>query len=251
MSKQRAASVSCQLSVTGCQLSAQREQRRTGSNPRTPACPQPACRNRHSQAGLTLIEVMVALGLAGIFCTALYGFYFLHLKVLKAEETRLDVREGSRLAIDFLVRELHLAGARPVRGGPCNGFERLTVAEAQRVTLQYDFRGNTAAAPPDGCPDDPNELITYTYDSAGHVLKRATGGGAPQPFINDIAPDGFSLRYFDREGNELIPALNQAERAAVQSIVVTVQTSRAHPDPHTESVTSELSSTIFLPNPPG
>jgi hypothetical protein len=37
----------------------------------------------------------------------------------------------------------------------------------------------------------------------------------------------------------------------VQSIVVTVQTSRAHPDPHTESVTSELSSTIFLPNPPG
>src|SRR5262245_50304543 len=146
--------------------------------------------NWQSQDGLTLVEVMVALGLAGIFCTALYGFYFLHLRVLKAEESRIDVREGSRLAIDFMVRELHLAGARPVRGGSCEGFERLTVAEEQRVTMQYDFRGNTSSAPPDGCPDDPSEQITYSYDSAGRVLRRATSGGALQPFINDIPPDG-------------------------------------------------------------
>src|SRR3989441_7238191 len=151
--------------------------------------------------GLALIELVVALGIAGMFYTALYGFYRLHAGVLKAEEVRINVQETSRLALDFLVRELHLAGARPVRGGPCDGFERLTVAEEQTVTMQYDFRGDSASAPPDGCPDDPSELITYTYDSAGQGIKRATSGGAPQPFISDVPADGFLLRYFDRDGN--------------------------------------------------
>ena len=149
------------------------------------------------------------------------------------------------------MRELHLAGARPVRGGPCDGFERLTVAEEQTVTMQYDFRGNSASAPPDGCPDDPSELITYTYDSAGQGIKRATSGGAPQPFISDVPADGFLLRYFDRDGNELAPALSSPQRAAVHSIVVTVRTSQSHPDLRvTDPISSELSSTVFLPNPP-
>ena len=201
--------------------------------------------------GLALIELVVALGIAGMFYTALYGFYRLHAGVLKAEEVRINVQENSRLALDFLVRELHLAGARPVRGGPCDGFERLTVAEEQTVTMQYDFRGNSASAPPDGCPDDPSELITYTYDRAGQGIKRATSGGAPQPFISDVPADGFLLRYFDRDGNELAPALSSPQRAAVHSIVVTVRTSQPHPDPRvTDPISSELSSTVFLPNPP-
>lgn len=202
-------------------------------------------------SGLTLVEVLVALSIAGIFCMALYGFYHLHSGVLKAEETRINIQESSRLAIDFLVRELRLAGARPVRGGPCDGFERLTEAEEQRVTIQYDSRGNTPGAPPDGCPDDPSEIITYTYDDADQVIKRATGGGAPQPFINDIPPGGFLLQYFDRDGNEFAPPLDESERAAVQSLLVTARASKPHPHPQiTEYITSELSSLVFLPNPP-
>lgn len=182
---------------------------------------------------------------------ALYGFYFLHTGVLKAEEVRISIQESSRLALDFIVRELRFAGARPVRGGPCDGFERLLVAEEQTVTIQYDFRGNTSGSPPDGCPDDPSELITYTYDSAGRVIRRATSGGAPQPFINDVPPEGFLLQYFDRDGNEISPPLDGSERAAVHSIAVTVQISRPHPHPRiAEPMTSELSSLVFLPNPP-
>lgn len=202
-------------------------------------------------SGLTLVEVLVALTIAGIFCMALYGFYSLHARVLKAEETRLDIQESGRLAIDFLVRELRFAGARPVRGGPCAGFARLTQAEEQAITLQYDFRGNTPGTPPDGCPDDPLEVISYTYDPDRQLLRRATGGGAPQPFISDVPADGFLLRYFDRDGNELVPPLAEAERAGVQSIIVSVQTSRRHPNPRVaEPITAAFSSTVFLPNPP-
>ena len=118
------------------------------------------------------------------------------------------------------------------------------------VTLQYDFRGNSTGSQPDSCPDDPGERVTYIYDGSEQVLKRATGGGAPQPLINDVPAGGFLLRYFDREGNEFEPPLNSQERALVHTMVVTVQVSARHPDPQVETpLTSELSSTVFLPNP--
>jgi hypothetical protein len=200
--------------------------------------------------GVTFVELLVAMGLTSIFSLALYSFYQIHRNVLQAEEIRLSLRDSSRLAVDFMVRELHMAGARPVRGGACEGFERLTEAEAQRVTMQYDFRGNTTSAPPDGCPDDPSERITYVHDPDGQILKRATSSGAPQPFINDVPPDGFVLRYFDRDGNEFDAPLTAEERAAVRSIDIVVVTSKTHPT-LAESLESEFSSTVFLANPPG
>lgn len=209
-----------------------------------------AQRRTSNVQGLTLIEVVVALSIASIFALALYGFYSFHVRVLKVEETRLSVQESARLAIDFLVRELRFAGARPVRGGPCAGFAHLARAEEQAITLQYDFRGDATGTPPDGCPDDPLEIISYTYDADARLLRRATGRGAPQPFVGDVPVGGFLLRYFDRDGNELMPPLAESTRAGVRSIMVSVQTSRPHPDPRiTEPITASFRSIVSLPNP--
>jgi type II secretory pathway component PulJ len=201
-------------------------------------------------SGLSVVEAVVVMGIAGVLYAALYGFYAMHLRVLRAQEVQVALQEDSRLAIDFLTRELHLAGARPVRGGPCEGFERLTAAEAQLVTMQYDFRGNSTGSRPDGCPDDPGERVTYVYDGNDQALKRATGGGAPQPLINQVPAGGFLLRYFDGAGNEFEPPLSDQERALVHTVMIAVQVSARHPDPRVDTpLTSELSSTVFLPNP--
>lgn len=201
--------------------------------------------------GFSALELIVAMGVAGIFSGVLYTFYHFHTYALRRQEIEVGLREESRLALDFLVREIPLAGARPVRGSPCEGFERLTEATDQRIVFQYDYRASSVGSPPDGCPDDPNELIVYTYESSTHVLKRGTGGGPPQPFINDVPPDGFLIRYFDRAGTDLGSPLTETQRAAVTSVGVTVRTSRPHPDPTvTTPLTAELHSTIFLPNPP-
>jgi len=203
-----------------------------------------------ASSGLTVLELVVAMGVAGLFYGVLYNFYLLHARALKVQEVKLDLQESSRLAIDFLVRELHFSGARPVQGGTCAGFERLTNAESQRITLQYDYRGNSPGSAPDGCPDDPNERVAYLYEPDTQLIKRSSGGGAPQPFIGDVPPSGFLLRYFDRDGTDLGSSLNADQRAAVRSIVVTVRTSKRHPDPQvTEPLTSEHTSTVFLPNP--
>ena len=203
------------------------------------------------QAGWTLLETLVAMGVASLFLLALYGFYRFNLQTLSAETARLSVRQGGRLAIDFLVRELRMAGARPVRDGTCDGFERLLVAEAQAISLQYDFRGDRINSPADGCPDDPSERVRYTYDAPDQMLRRATGRGSAQPFIGNIPADGFLLSYFDRDGTQLLPPLNPAERAAVFLIDLVVRTAQPHPDPQVvEPITARLGSAIFLANPP-
>ena len=205
-----------------------------------------------AQAGVTLVKLLVALSITGIFSLALYGFLFLHRNVLAAEEVRISVRENSRLALDFITRELRQDGARPVSTGRCSSFQRLTVAEAQHVTMQYDFRGDRSGLPPDGCPDDPSERVVYVYREDTQTILRATGRrGRPQPFINDVPPDGFLLRYFDRHRSQLTPPLNASERAAVHAIEVTVRTSRPHPNPRSvKPISTQLRSLIFLPNPP-
>ncbi len=208
-------------------------------------------RSPRRQAGWTLLETLVAMGVAGLFLLALYGFYRFNLQTLSAETARLSVRESSRLALDFLVRELRMAGARPVRDGSCDGFERLLVAEAQTVVFQYDFRGGRLDSPADGCPDDPSERVRYTYDAPAQMLRRATGKGSAQPFIGHIPADGFLLSYFDRDGTPLLPPLDPAERAAVFLIDLVIRTAQPHPDPQVgEPITASLSSAIFLSNPP-
>ncbi len=208
-------------------------------------------RSPRRQAGWTLLEALVAMSLASLFMLALYGFYRFNLQTLIVETARLNVRESSRLAIDFLVRELRMAGARPVRGGACDGFERLLVAEAQTIAFQYDFRGDRIHLPADGCPDDPSERVRYTYDAQAQLLRRATGKGSAQPFIGNIPADGFRLSYFDRDGSQLLPPLDPAERAAVFLIDLAVRTAQPHPDPQvSEPVTTSLGSAIFLSNPP-
>lgn len=201
--------------------------------------------------GWTLLELLVGVAVTGVFSLALLGFYRFSLHSLSAETAKLEVRENSRLALDFVVRELRMAGARPVSGGGCDGFARLLRAEANAIAFQYDFRGRRRSDPADGCPDDPSERVAYTYDDTNRMLRRATGNGSAQPFIPDLAANGFRLTYFDRNGAQLAPPLDAAGRAAVWLIDVRIQTSRAHPDPEVAGpVTSELWSAVFLPNPP-
>ncbi len=201
------------------------------------------------QAGVTVVELIVALGISGIFLSTVHGFYLLHQRVFMREIARLDVQQDCRLALDFIVRELRLSGARPVQNADCDGFERLPAAEEARVTLQYDFRGARFGSAPDGCPDDPSERITYLYDSDREMIRRASGGGSPQPFISGVPSGGFTLRYFNRDGTELVPGLDAAERADIRLVEVSVQTTRVRPGAAGQAVLAELRSAVFLPNP--
>ena len=95
--------------------------------------------------------------------------------------------------------------------------------------IACELRGNSTGSAADGCPDDPGERVTYVYDGRDRALKRATGSGTPQPLIDDVPAEGFLLRYFDRDGDELESPLSSQARAAVRTVTVTVRVSAPHP----------------------
>ncbi len=231
--------------------------------------------SRPSSSGFTLAELLISTLIAAIILGSLYSFYRSQLFALKSEEARINVKQNADVALDFMVRELRRAGARPDAlvayppGGctvaaastatncaqppafstqPCpsgSGFERFTTADQRTITLQYD---NDA----DGCPDDSNELITYSYDASDQEIERATAGGSPMPLISLVPSDGLEFKYYALDGAALTSLpLSFCDRASISRIEVAVKVSTADPNPWIAGqVTSERISSVFLVNPP-
>jgi len=77
-----------------------------------------------------------------------------------------------------------------------------------------DLNGNGLIA-------DPNEFITFVYDSKTHTLRRNTGGGN-QPFGENI--ESFLVEYFDHVGNPTLAS------ASIRQIQITVTARTEDPD---------------------
>lgn len=232
-------------------------------------------------SGFTLAELLVVTLLLSLLLGALYSFYRSQLFTLRAQEVKLNVKENADVALDLMVRELRMAGARPTvptayppvgctvpaastasnctqppapSTQPCptgSGFERLTVADQKTITFRYDFQGNTSGSAPDGCPDDSNEVITYSYDATDKEIERATGGGSPTPLISDVPSDGLEFKYYAVDGTALTSLpLSFCNRASVSRIEITVKVSASNPDPQISTpIALTLISNVFLPNP--
>ena len=71
--------------------------------------------------GWTLLEIIVSMGIAGVFFLTIYGFYRSNLQVLQAETVRLSVPESSPREIYFLVSDIYAwpaldpSGTEPVK----------------------------------------------------------------------------------------------------------------------------------------
>ena len=93
--------------------------------------------------------------------------------------TRVEAQQNARVALTRLAAEIRGAG----RGG--SGFDAISVAEPQRLTLHQDLNG-------DGLLTLSAETVTWRLNDT--TLRRAAGGGA-QPVLEGV--EHFALTYFD------------------------------------------------------
>lgn len=119
--------------------------------------------SRTSQAGFTLVELLVSILLTSIIMGAIYSVYRVQTHSVKAQENRLEAQEYARSVLDMMVREIRNAGYAPT-GAVCAG---VLVADAQRLQFTYDANANGL------CTDD-NETIEYAYNSTTKNITRAT-----------------------------------------------------------------------------
>lgn len=169
-------------------------------------------------AGYTLVEVVLALGLSLFTLSLLYTIYVREIHAQQVRENILDAQQRARVVVDLISRELLMAGYDPAGvnhdANPANDFFGVKVGP-NGLEIQSDLNGN-------GLLSEANETILFSYDSSAHILRRNTGGGN-QPLAEDI--ELFQVRLLDKAGAQT----NLPTEVRAVELIVTARTS--HPDP--------------------
>ena len=194
----------------------------------------------HSR-GATLIELLVSTVFVSILMAISYTFARAALMSSRVQAIKSEAQETTVMSLDVMAHELRMAGFSAA-GSTIQG---VRTAATDRVEVASDLNG-------DGDTDDSNERVAYTYDEHARQLKRATGGASPQPFVTNVASDGFHLTYFDVAGAEIATGttgIATTELPRVHRIDVTLSVEFANPDPNAKTpVRSAVASTVCLRN---
>lgn len=153
-----------------------------------------------ADAGLTLIEVLVAMSLFGVLATLLLGLSISTGAVSNDVRALSNINEESRLAVDRLSRELRQATEVTAISLPATATDRTS------LTFWTDFDG-------DGAQDlnaaDP-EILTYAWDPVSDqfslTVNDAAGTAVTRPLlaanVSEFALDlRSSLWQYDSDGD--------------------------------------------------
>ena len=150
-----------------------------------------------------LVELLVALGLAGLVFAAALGVFSEGQRAHARGAARVESQQTARIALARMAREIRQAG-----GGD---LPPIAIAEPTRIAVQHDLDGDGRAAA-------RGETVTWLW--SGDVLRRNAGAGA-QPVVNGVRNLEFS--YLDAEG------LVTTVPTAIRTVVISLTTAPEHP----------------------
>ena len=154
------------------------------------------------ERGFTIIELLVAVFVAGIVMAGVYSAYYSQQKSYTAQEQMSEMQQNLRSAMYFMAKEIRMAGCDPTGEADAG----IVTANLNLLRFTEDTRGKGNTDPPDGDTGDPNEDITYSLadgDGDGDTdLVRDTQAGeaiADRVIAENIASLNFT--YLDADGN--------------------------------------------------
>ncbi len=133
-----------------------------------------------SKAGMSILEVLVALFLAGIVTTAIFQIYITQHKNWMIQEDVTDVQQNARAAIDELNRNIRMAG----HGLPF-GLNAIEAYDTNPDTIVINYYDNSCDAPiEEAMPNPSAELKCNGHDISCfyngqwvYIFDPATGDG--------------------------------------------------------------------------
>jgi type IV pilus assembly protein PilW len=182
--------------------------------------------------GYTILELLVAIAISGIFMGAIYSAYISQQRSTLGHEQVSAMQRNLRSAMYYMEKEIRMAGCDPT------GRTNAGIIQANKNLMQ--FTGDI-----DG--DGTNEDITYSISGAD--LERS---GAR--IAENI--DAINFVYLDKDGNNLADdglgnVTDPENRDKIQSVQVTVLARTGKEDPRytdsTTDYTNKLGETIFTP----
>lgn len=197
---------------------------------------QPLRRTPKGGGGFTLVELLVALGMAGLVLAVLVGFFSQMTRTSVVQNAVASAQQVARLGLDYIVQEIRMAGLDPLKTAGA-GIEEISAAgDKLRFTVDRCDRpvggGENCPTPePDGDVEDTFERITFVYDPAKrelrHCLYEGTASETCQALIDEVVPnpagpDGAPIplfTFFDANG---VRVTQNNQRAEIRTVLVTL-----------------------------
>lgn len=178
--------------------------------------------------GFTLVELLIAMVVAGLATMATYSVYVVQQQSYTAQNQVTEMQQNLRAALNLMARDIRMAGYDE------EGSTVASIVDAKPDLFSFTFDRND-----DGDIDDPGEHIAYdTYVSSGiPILGRTTdnddiaitGAGAHweatghQPAAENI--ESLEFQYLDSEGNVT------TTEAEISTVVISILARANHEDP--------------------
>jgi len=150
--------------------------------------------------GFTIVEVLIAMAIAGIVMGAIYSIFISSNRSYRTQDSVADVQQRVRVGIDFIARDLRMAGLDPV-GPAADAIDgtgagvKLAAANKIRFTMDADMDGVIEAA--------NNERLTYIYNNGtgrlSRILYEGTGSESTQTLIDKVR--ALTFTYLDGSGS--------------------------------------------------
>jgi type II secretory pathway pseudopilin PulG len=189
-------------------------------------------RARLNQRGLSLVEVLIALGLGTLVLSLIVTFFANLTRSSTAQNAAAAAQQATRTAIDYVAGELRAAGLDPLKTAGA-GIEEISPTgdklrfTTDRCDLPISSSGKCDHPVPDGDVEDMTERVTFFHDAAARTLRRcfydAVGNNVScEPIVAGVVPnpDGSPLfRFLDQDEN---PVTSNDQRGAVRTVIVTL-----------------------------
>ena len=166
---------------------------------------------RSAEAGVTLVELMVARVLSLVLMAVGYLMYQSQSSSAASQGQVSQMQQDLRLVMDVMERDIRMTGLDPANS---DSFGIVTPA-AQALTVSLDLD------PLDPAP--PGELVRYAR--SGTKLTRQDGTAAAATLAEHVTTLGFA--YLDRNGATTVTA------ASIRTVVVNLGLRSARPEPET------------------
>jgi len=113
-----------------------------------------------NKKGITLIELLVALIISAAVIAGIYRVFVAQTRAYTVQEQVVEVQQGTRSAMEILLRDLRMAGFDSDDGGSKISIANPVVAGDRSITVSYEYDYTT------------QHIITYSLDAATKRLFR-------------------------------------------------------------------------------
>jgi hypothetical protein len=176
---------------------------------------EPALRQlyRDERGAGTIAEVLASIVVSAMAMAALYQITLMQDRVYSVQNQLAEMEQIAEAAKTMMMRELDMAGYKPV---PAVVFNGITLDSTQ-LRIRADLNGN-------GTTTDAREDINYRLDALNRRLIRTTDG--KQNIFPNI--QAFTIEYLKADGTA---ATTSAEIRQV-NVTLVARTERRDPDYH-------------------